>query len=196
LYFDTDQLPTALPDFVVGTMNVVLRTALPAEALAGPIRDAVSGLDASLPIVKLRSMDDVFSDSFGRPRLLAGLLGVFAGIALLLAAIGSYGVLSYLVTERRREIGIRVALGANRASVLEMVLLHGLRLAGLGIVIGLALALAFGRALSSLLFGVVPTDPLTISAVVALTAIVALAACYVPARSATSVDPMIVLREE
>jgi len=113
-----------------------------------------------------------------------------------LAAIGSYGVLSYMVTERRREIGIRMALGANRASVMRMVLSQGLRLTLVGIVAGLAAAFAMSRVLASLLFGVRPSDPATIGAVVTLIGAVALVACYIPARVATRVDPMIVLREE
>ena len=129
---------------------------------------AVAALDPSLPIVKLRSMDDVFGEAIGRPRLLAQLLGIFAGLAILLAAIGSYGVLSYMVTERRREIGIRMALGADRASVMRMVLSQGLRLTLVGVVAGLAVAFAMNRVLASLLFGVRPSDPVTIGAVVAL----------------------------
>jgi putative ABC transport system permease protein len=153
-------------------------------------------LDPTLPVVKLQSMDDVFAEAIGRPRLLAQLLGIFGGLALLLAAIGSYGVLSYMVTERRREIGIRMALGADRASVLRMVLSQGLRLTFVGVVVGLAAAFALNRVLASLLFGVRPSDPVTIGAVVALISIVAMVACYPPARVATRVDPMIVLREE
>jgi predicted permease len=196
LYFDADQLATVLPSFTAGTMNVAVRTALTPEALAATVGHAVKTLDPSLPIVKSRTMDDVFTEAIGRPRLLAGLLGVFAALALVLAAIGSYGVLAYLVTERRREIGIRMALGADRASVLQMILSQGLRLTTAGIVCGLIVAFAMNRALASLLFGVTPSDPTTIAAVVALISGVALVACYAPAYSATRVDPMIVLREE
>ena len=196
LYFNFEQLATSAPSFGVGTMNVVLRTTQPADSLAATILQAVRQLDPSLPIEKLRSMDDVFGEAIGRPRLLAQLLGIFAGLAILLAAIGSYGVLSYMVTERRREIGIRMALGANRASVMRMVLSQGLRLTLVGIVAGLAAAFAMSRVLASLLFGVRPSDPATIGAVVTLIGAVALVACYIPARVATRVDPMIVLREE
>jgi putative ABC transport system permease protein len=195
LYFDVEQaykVPNAMPN----AMNVVLRTSLTAQALSGTIRRAVEGLDPSLPIVKLQSMDDVFADAIGRPRLVAQLIGIFAALALLLAAIGAYGVLSYMVTERRREIGIRMALGANRPSVLRMVLRQGLGLTAVGVVAGLAIAFAMNRVLRSLLFGVGPGDPLTITAVVGLMAAVALVACYLPAHSATRVDPMIVLRDE
>jgi ABC-type antimicrobial peptide transport system permease subunit len=160
------------------------------------VHDAVAGIDRTLPVVKLRTVEDVFAESIGRPRLLADLLGIFAALALLLAAIGSYGVLAYMVTERRREIGIRMALGADRPSVLRMVLTQGLRLTIVGVVIGLAVAFSVNRVLSSLLFGVQPADPLTMGVVVALIAVVGLVACYVPAHGATRVDPMIVLRDE
>ena len=119
-------------------------------------------------MVKLQSMEDVFAEAIGRPRLLAQPLGLFVGLALLLAAIGSHGVLPYMVTERRREIGIRMALGADRAPVLRMVLSRGLRLTLVGVVIGLAAAFGMTRVLASLLFGVRPSDPVTIASVVAL----------------------------
>jgi predicted permease len=195
LYFDVDQVwrvPNALPN----ALNFVVRTTLPADALSGTIHQAVSELDPALPVIKLRAMDDVFDEAIGRPRLLADLLGIFAALALLLAAIGSYGVLAYMVTERRREIGIRMALGADRGSVLQMVLGQGLRLTVAGVIIGLAAALGINRVLSSLLFGVAPFDPATIGVVLALMTTVALVACYLPARGATKVDPMIVLRED
>jgi putative ABC transport system permease protein len=195
IYFDVDQaykIAGAIPS----AMHVVMRTSLTPEVLSASIHHAVQGLDPALPIVKLRAMDDVFAEAIGRPRLLAQLLGIFAGLALLLAAIGAYGVLAYMVAERRREIGIRMALGADRSSVVGMVLRQGLTLAVVGIAAGLAVAFAMNRVLASLLFGVRPSDPATIGAVTTLIAVVALVACYVPARSATRVDPMIVLRDE
>ncbi|HEV3058830.1 MAG TPA: ABC transporter permease [Vicinamibacterales bacterium] len=195
LYFDVEQA-YKIPNSIPYAMNLVLRTSVAPQAVSASIHRAVEGLDPSLPIVKLQTMDDVFADAIGRPRLLAQLLGIFAGLALLLAAIGAYGVLSYMVTERRREIGIRMALGANRASVLRMVLRQGLSLTAIGVAAGLAVAFAMNRVLSSLLFGVGPSDPLTVGGVVGLIGFVALAACYLPARSATRVDPMRVLREE
>src|SRR3954467_3848737 len=196
LYLNFDQITTLNTGYGVGTMNIVMRTSQAPDTLAGSIRAIVGGLDSTLPVVKLRSVEEVFVESIGRPRLLAQLLGIFAALALLLAAIGSYGVLSYMVTERRREIGIRMALGADRASVLRMVLGQGLRLTLFGILAGLSAAFALNRLIASLLFGVKPTDPATIGGVVVLITTVALIACYLPARGATRVDPMIVLREE
>ena len=177
-------------------MNVVVRTAADPEALAPEIRRVVREADASLPIVRYRSMDEVFADAVARPRFLTTLLGIFAALALLLAAIGTYGILSYAVTERRQEIGIRMALGASRGSVLGIVLKHGLTLAGIGLAIGLAASLGLTRLLRAQLFDVQPSDPVTMAAVALFIAAVAIVACLVPARRATLVDPMIVLRQD
>jgi len=196
LYFNLEQLLGAQPAFNPGTMNVVLRTTVGPDALAPSILRAVNELDPSLPVIKLQTMDDVFAEAIGRPRLLAQLLGIFSGLAILLAAIGSYGVLAYMVAERRREIGIRMALGADRGSVLRMILSQGLGLTMVGVIGGLGIAVAMNRVLRSLLFGVRPSDPATIGGVITLIGIVALVACYLPARFATRVDPMIVLRDE
>jgi ABC-type antimicrobial peptide transport system permease subunit len=141
-------------------------------------------------------MDDVFAESIRRPRLLAQLLGGFAGLALLLAAIGTYGVLSYMVTERRREIGIRMALGADQSHVVGQVLSQGLTLTAIGVAIGVAAALGLTRLLASMLFGVRPSDPLTVSAVAGTIVLVAALACLLPAWRASRVDPLVVLRDE
>ena len=177
-------------------MNIALRTPLPVEAVAPSIEAAVRRTDAALPIIKLRAVEDVFRESLTRPHLLANLLGVFAGLALLLAAVGTYGVLSYMVGERRREIGIRMALGAARGRVLASVMTQGLTLAGLGAAAGIAGALVLTRLMESLLFGVAPGDPLTLLAVVLTIALVASVACLVPAQRAMRVDPVVVLRDE
>jgi len=147
-------------------------------------------------VVRLREMEDVFAESIRRPRLLAQLLGMFAGLALLLAAIGTYGVLSYMVAERRREIGVRIALGANQSRVLGDVLKQGLVLAAAGLVGGLAGALAISRLMTALLFNVQPSDPATLAAVTATIAGVAAMACIIPAWRASRVDPIVVLRDE
>jgi len=177
-------------------MNVVVRSTLPLETLARVVREQVNAMDRSLPIVRLRTMDDVFADSVARQRFLAQLLVIFATLALALAAVGTYGVLSYLVTERQREIGIRMALGANRTNVLSLVLRQGLATTVIGLVIGVAGAVGLTRLATSLLFEVKPTDPLTFGAVAGVITLVALAACVVPARRATKVDPIVALREE
>ena len=195
LYFLNAQWPTAL-QAAPRNMNIVMRTSLSPEALAPQIRRIVQGMDPTLPIVNLRSMEDVFAESMSRPRFLAQLLGVFAGLALLLASIGTYGILSYSVSERRREIGIHMALGASRGDVLTMILAQGLRLTIAGLVAGLAVAFALTRLLRAQLFNVTPSDPATLTGVAAFIALVALAACYIPASRATRVDPMVVLRDE
>ena len=195
LFFNAAQLPR-VTNFAYGQMNIVMRTTLPLSAISSQVQRIVASMDPALPIIKLQTMDDVFSESTARPRFLAQLLGGFALLALALAAVGTYGILSYLVTERRREIGIRMALGANRGAVLGMVMGQGMLLAVAGVVIGVAGAFAVNRVIATLLFGVKPTDPTTIAIVVAAIGGVALLACYLPARRATLVDPMQVLRTE
>ena len=164
--------------------------------LGTAIESIVREVDPSLPVIKLREMDAVFRESLSRPRLLAQLLGGFAGLALFLASIGTYGLLSYLVTERRREIGIRMALGAARSSVLRHVMGQGLRLALFGLAAGMAGAFALTRLMATLLFNVEPNDPATLVAVAAAISGVAALACFIPAQRATRVDPVVVLRDE
>ena len=141
-------------------------------------------------------MDEIISGIVSAQRLAFLLLGVFAFLALALAAIGIYGVTSYLVSERTHEIGVRIALGAQRSDVSHLVLGHGARLAGIGVIGGVVAAFALTRLLSSLLFGVSATDPLTFVVVAILLTLVALAACYIPARRAMRVDPVVALRCE
>ncbi len=176
------------------TMHIVLRTTLQPATLAPSLERAVRAVNPSVPMVGLREMDAVFHESIGRPRLLAQLLGAFAGLALLLAVIGTYGVLSFMVAERRREIGIRVAIGASRSSIVALVTKQGLLIVSVGLVAGLAAALALNRLLATLLFGVEPTDPATLAAVVATMALVAAVACGLPAWRASRLDPNVVLR--
>ncbi len=188
LYTLIDQTAIAPPPITnaPGTLNLVLRTTLPPASLRTTIEGLVREADPSVPIVRLRDMDGVFEESIRRPRLLAQLLGGFAGLALLLAAIGTYGVLSYMVAERRREIGIRMALGADQGSVLAQIMKQGLTLTTIGIVVGLAGALALNRLIASLLFGVQPTDVTTIVAVVGTITLVAAVACWLPAWRAST----------
>ena len=178
------------------TMNVAVRTSLSPAALSQTLEAAVRAVDPAVPIVRLREMETVFAESIRRPRLLAQLLGAFAGLALLLASIGTYGVLSCTVSERRREIGIRMALGAARSSVVAMVMRQGLQSPALGLVFGLAGAFAASRLLSAFLFGVHPTDPATFVAVIATIASVASLACWLVARRASRLDPNEVLKSD
>jgi ABC-type antimicrobial peptide transport system permease subunit len=177
-------------------MHLALRTNLPPAALSHTLEQAVRGVDSAVPLVRLREMDDVFMQSIRQPRLLAQLLGMFAGLALLLAIVGTYGVLSYMVVERRREIGIRMALGASRFEVISLVLKQGLQSAAFGIAVGVLGAFAVTRLIGSLLFGVRPTDALTTVSVIGLIMTVAALASILPAWRATRVDPNVVLRAE
>lgn len=190
-YLSVDQRAVAPP-----TMHVVLRTGLPLASIARAIEQAVADVQPGVPIVRLRDMDAVLAESIRRPTLMAQVLAAFAALALLLAAIGAYGVLAYAVAERRREIGIRLVLGAARADVLRQTMGQGLRLAALGLAIGLAGAGVATRGVESLLFGVPAVDAPTFAGVaVAIVAITALA-CVIPALRASRVDPNVVLRAE
>ncbi len=194
-YFLAEQLPDAV-GFMATSMNVVARSDRPLDALAPEYRRIVREMDASLPVIGLQSMDDVIGAAVAEPRFMTMLLGIFAGLALVLAAIGTYGVLAYLVAERYQEIGIRMALGADRTSVLRLVLTRGLVLSLTGLALGLTASAALTRVLSSLLFGVTPTDPATLTAVSLVIIAVATTACLVPALRATRIDPLVALRQE
>ena len=158
------------------------------------VREAVAGVDAAVPIYQVRTFDSYLSATLAQPRFNGLLLGVFAGVALLLTAIGLYGVMAFSVSQRTQEIGVRMALGAERLDVLRLVLAQGMKLALLGVAIGLIAALGLTRLMRRLLFGVSVTDPLTFVAIAMLLVFVALLACWIPARRATTVDPMIALR--
>jgi predicted lysophospholipase L1 biosynthesis ABC-type transport system permease subunit len=178
------------------TMHVALRTNLPPAALSHTLEQAVRDVDPAVPLVRLRDMGDVFTQSIRQPRLLAELLGTFAGLALLLAVVGTYGVLSYMVVERRREIGIRMALGADRFEVIALVMKQGLQSAAIGVAAGVAGAFGVTRLIGSLLFGVQPTDALTTGSVIGLITAVAALASAVPAWRASRVDPNLVLKAD
>jgi putative ABC transport system permease protein len=181
-------------------MNVVVRAARDPRALAGTVTSTISALDPDIPVAKLRTMDEIMWEAVARPRFVMLLLGGFAVLALLLAAIGIYGVMSYSVAQRSHELGIRMALGARAQAVLRLVMRQGLVLIVGGIVTGVAGALvvnaALSRVLGSMLFEVKALDPTTFLAVAAVVAAVATTACLVPARRATRVDPMVALRSE
>jgi putative ABC transport system permease protein len=175
---------------------LVVRTALPPMAVARSVEDAVHAVDADQAIAHVETMEDVESESVARPRLESVLLGVFAGIAVVLAIVGLYGVLAYAVAQQTREIGIRMALGADSPRLVRDVLGHGLRLILVGVAAGLVLALALTRYLASLLFGVTPADPLTFIGVCAVLMSAGLLASWLPAKRAAAVDPMLSLRWE
>jgi putative ABC transport system permease protein len=183
-------------DMAPPTMHVAMRTTLPPSALSQTIERIVGDVDPSVPVVRLRDMESVFSESIGQPRLLAQLLAMFGGLAVLLAVVGTYGVLSYMTAGRRREIGVRVALGAAHGRVVALIMRQGLVLIALGIVGGMAGAVVANRLIASLLFGVEPNDPATIAAVVGIVAAVAAFACWLPAYRASRLDPTVVLRAE
>ena len=196
-YFFVEQapkLPLGGGPSVPSIMHVVLRTALPPAALAHTIERVVRERERNVPVVRLRAMDTVFTDTIQRPRFLAQLLGIFAGLALLLAAVGTYGVFSYIVAERRGEIGIRMALGAPRLGVLAHVMKEGLVLAGIAVAVGLAAAYVLSGLIASLLFGVRPIDVPTAAAVAGTMIIVAALACLLPAWRASRLDPLAALR--
>ncbi|HLW78727.1 MAG TPA: ABC transporter permease [Terriglobia bacterium] len=178
------------------SVYIILRSSIDPRSLVGPARRVVNGLDPQLPVSKIRTLDDVILAAQARPRFLTVLLTIFAGVALILAAVGLYGVIAYGVTQRTQEFGVRMALGARPGDVLMMVLGQGGRLAALGVVLGWIAALALTRTMSSLLFGVRATDPVTYLAVSGVLALVALFASYIPARRATRLDPMAALRQE
>ncbi|HEX2488370.1 MAG TPA: FtsX-like permease family protein, partial [Blastocatellia bacterium] len=158
--------------------------------------EAVWSIDRDLPIPRMQTVEQNLSTRVAQRRLNMLLLGLFASVALVLAAVGIYGVMNYTVTQRTNEIGIRVALGAQTRDVLRLVVGEGMILALLGVVIGLVMTFAFTRLMASLLFGVSASDPLTFAAIAALLFGVALLACWIPARRATHVDPMVALRYE
>ncbi|HWW19138.1 MAG TPA: ABC transporter permease [Candidatus Saccharimonadales bacterium] len=179
---------------------LVLRTssgrAIAGTNLAVSVKAALAEIDPNQPVTNIMTMEDVLTASMGDYRFYMELLGIFAGVAVLLAAVGIYGVMSYSVSERTHEIGIRVALGARPGDVLGLVAKLGLKLTSLGVVIGVALAFGVTRLISTFLFGVKPTDPLTYAAVALSLAAIALLACYIPARRAIKVDPLVALRYE
>jgi putative ABC transport system permease protein len=178
------------------SLSVAVRAEGNPASLASALRATVWGLDRELAIAQIRTMDQVISESTAPRRFNLILLVAFAALAVALAAIGIYGVISYSVAQRTHEIGIRMALGAQRGDVLRQVVGQGMLLMGAGVIIGIVGALALTRFLTSLLYEVKPTDPVTFAAVSMLVAGVALLASYFPARRATKVDPMVALRYE
>jgi putative ABC transport system permease protein len=185
-----------IPQLPYNTMTYMLRTSGNAETLANAARREILAIDKDQPVSDIRTMESWLADSIARTRFGTTLLGAFAGLALILAAIGIYGVMSHSVAQRESEIGVRMALGAQARDVLRLVLRHGLSLVLVGVALGLLGALALTRVLGSLLYGVTATDPLTFAAIALLLTAVSWLACYLPARRATRVDPLTALRYE
>ena len=176
--------------------SLVVRTQSDPGSIAGAVKQQVWKIDSQLPLTRVETMDEVAAGSFAARRFNMLLLVIFAGLALVLASVGIYGVMSYAVTQRTQEIGIRMALGARAIDVLALIIRNGMSLILIGVVIGLAGSLALTRLLATMLFGVTPTDTLTFVTVSAVLIFVALLACYIPARRATKVDPLVALRYE
>jgi len=188
--------PRRQDEMSIGFLSFAVRTSGEPGAAAPAIGRLVRTVDPNAGVDAIIPMDRLVASSVARQRFYAVILGVFAGVAGLLAAMGIYGVLAYAVSRRTHEIGIRMALGAQRAQVLALVLRRGVLLASVGIVLGLVVAAAGTRLLQGMLFGITPLDPFTFVAVSLLFGLVAALACYVPARRATNVDPMAALRSE
>jgi putative ABC transport system permease protein len=177
-------------------MSLVIRTTGEPEGIAAAVRQGVLDVDRNQPISEVKTLEQIVYQSVARPRFNLLLLGLFAAVAMLLAAAGIYGVMSYTVAQRTRELGIRMALGAQQSDVLRLVIKQGMTLALSGVGIGLVAALALTHLMKSLLFGISATDPLTFAAIAILLTMVALLACYLPARRATRVDPLEALHHD
>jgi predicted permease len=193
MYLPHAQLPRSIGG-ATRSLTLVVRTAANPLASVGALRETVRSLDRNLPVSNIRTMDQVATSALAQPRFTATLLALFAGLALALAAIGIYGTVSLLVTERAYEIGIRMALGAGRGSILGMILGHGMTLAGAGVALGIAGAFLLRRLLETQIYGVGTLDPITFAAAPAILGAAALLACLNPARRAAGLDPIVTLR--
>jgi putative ABC transport system permease protein len=176
--------------------TLLVRSEANSQSLVAAVRAKIAEIDPNLPVTGISSMEEVVGASVAQPKLTMQFVGIFAGFALLLAAVGIYGLMAYSVTARKQEMGIRVALGARPADILRLVVGQGMRMTVIGVVVGVIVSLALTRLLASLLFGVRATDPLVFGAATVILAGAAFVACYIPARRATRVDPIVVLRYE
>jgi predicted permease len=195
-YYPFMQLPEKVMPLAADAVAVVLRTAGDPATVMGLVRRAVEQIDPREVIYGVQTMDEVVAGSLAARRLSMILLGIFAALALVLSCVGIYGVIAYVVGQRTHEIGVRMALGAQRGDVMRLVLGEGAKMALVGVAAGIAAALGLTRLMDSELFGVTAQDPLTFAAVAMVLTLVALLACYVPARRAVRIDPMVALRHE
>ncbi|HKY42654.1 MAG TPA: ABC transporter permease [Pyrinomonadaceae bacterium] len=195
-YFNINQIPVDRLPGSTRRINLLTRTDVEPTSLTSAVRGQITALNKDQPVFNVRTMDQIVAQSMAPRRFSMMLLAVFAVVALALASIGIYGMMSYSVAQRTREIGLRMTLGAQRGNVLRLVIGHGMKLALAGVLLGLVAALALTRTMKNLLFGVSATDPVTFVAIALLLALVALLACWVPARRATKVDPLVALRYE
>jgi putative ABC transport system permease protein len=188
MYFTYRQLRSLMPN------ALIVRTAVDPLSLAASVRNAIWAVDKDQTVANIDSMEHIVAGAVARQRFSMLLLAIFAGVALVLAAVGIYGVMSYSVAQQTREIGIRMALGAQRSDVLKMTIKQGLKLVSLGLIIGLGAAFVLTRVMTTLLFGISATDPLTFATISLVLLAVALLASYIPSVRAMRVDPMVALR--
>jgi putative ABC transport system permease protein len=193
MYVNYRQANAMLP---VYALSVVMRTASEPRSVANALQAAVHEIDPNQPLVKIRTMEENVASSIAQPRFRTLLLTIFAAIALFLAAIGIYGLMSYTVTQRTREIGLRMALGSRPVDIFRLLIGNGLRVTLMGIVVGAIATTILTRYLESMLFQVRTYDPVTLGAMVVLLLVIAATACFIPARRATRVEPLIALRQD
>lgn len=194
---ETEPFPAMyMPTYATGWTNVVIRTHGDPTSIAGAVRKEVQAIDPDQPVADVKTMEQWLDTAVAAPRYRTVLLGLFALLALVLASTGIYGVMSYSVAQRTHEIGVRMALGARQLDVLKLVVRQGMGLVLIGVALGLVGAIALTRLMSTLLFGVGAKDPVTFAFVATLLTIVAFVACYIPARRAAKVDPLVALRYE
>jgi putative ABC transport system permease protein len=195
-YYHYLQIPPEAMNFAEATMALAIRTSADPAAMTSAVREALRTLDPSLPVFNVHTMRDFLYGSLAQPRFRTFLVGIFAGLALVLASLGLYGVVAYSVSQRTAELGIRVALGAQPGSILKLVVFHTAGLAAIGLAIGVAVTLAGSRIISRFLFGISATDPVTLGTASLVILLVALTASLVPALRAAKVDPATALRAE
>jgi putative ABC transport system permease protein len=197
---DSDPAPMAYVSTAVAAMwnpmNLVIRTSGEPGSQVSAVRSSLGSIDPNIPVYEIRTVDELLSSSLGSRRFTMFLLGTFAAVALLLACVGLFGVMAYLVSQRTHEIGVRLALGARPGDVFRLIIGRGMALATAGSALGLAGAWAIGRFLESMLYQIKPSDPITLASAPVLLLAVAFLACYMPARRAMKVDPMVALRYE